>query len=305
MSGPESRTTAVLPDRGSASALVRALRPKQWIKNLVLLAGILFTLDQAHPFWQWLRVGAGILVFCAVASSIYLVNDVCDAEQDRLHPRKRLRPVAAGEITIREAQVTAVLLMLGGLTASFSLGQPFALVTAIYLLTTVLYSLVLKHVVILDVMTLASFYVIRATAGAVVVGVEISPWLLVCTTLGALLLGLAKRRNELLLLEDAGSHRRILTEYTPQMLDHMIGICAACALMAYMLYTFSSQTGRQHPLMMLTIPFVIYGILRFLVLIHRHGKGGDPSAELFEDRGLLICGVGWALTCALIMFAGR
>jgi 4-hydroxybenzoate polyprenyltransferase len=287
---------------GTALPLLMALRPKQWVKNLVLSAGILFTLDQGHPISAWLRVIAAVCVFCALSSAIYLVNDVCDLEQDRRHPRKRYRPIAAGTLSVGTALAAAVLLALGGLGAAALLGRDFALASAAYVVLTLGYSLRLKHVVVIDVMALASFYVIRAVAGAVVLPVEISPWLVTCTTFGALLLGFAKRRSELVTLDEASSHRRILEEYSVAMLDQMIVVMTACTLTAYMLYTFFSPTGQHQPLMMLTIPYVIYGLFRFLYLMHRHGKGGEPSSDLIEDRSLLLCGVLWALTCALVIF---
>jgi hypothetical protein len=157
----------------------------------------------------------------------------------------------------------------------------------------------------MDVMALSGCYVLRAAAGAVVIPVEISPWLLACTTLGALLLGFAKRRNELVTLDDAGSHRRILQEYSIELLDQLITIVTAATLMAYMLYTFYSPTAKERPLLMLTIPFVIYGIFRFLYLVHRHGKGGDPSSELIEDRNLVICAALFGITAGLVMLFGR
>jgi len=286
--------------------LIRALRPRQWIKNGVLLAGIVFTLDQGHGVGDWLRVLAGIAVFCLLAGAIYLVNDLRDVEQDRLHPRKRLRPIAAGELTPQAALVAALGLAAGGAVGAAALGGAFAATAAAYLGLTFAYSLWLKHVVIVDVMTLASFYVIRAVAGAVVIAVEISPWLLACTTLGALFIGLAKRRNELLTLDEAGRHRRILEEYSVPMLDQMINIVAASTLVAYMLYTFPtfSRTAEQRPLLMLTTPYVVYGIFRLLYRMHRHGKGGDPSADILEDRALLLCGFLWAVTAAAVMLFG-
>ncbi len=286
-------------------ALFLALRPKQWVKNGVLLAGLVFTLDQHHGAADWLKVAAAVAVFCALASSIYLVNDICDIEQDRQHPRKRHRPLAAGLVSIPTAQITSAMLALIGLLGAVALGRDFAIVCIIYVVLTFAYSLYLKHIVLIDVMTLASFYVIRAAAGAVVISVEISPWLLVCTTLGALLLGLAKRRNELTTLTDAGNHRKILQEYTVEMLDQLIVIFTGCTLVAYMLYTFSSHATEQRRPMMLTIPFVIYGVLRFFYLTHKHGKGGDPSSELLEDRGLLMCGILWAITCAAVILLTR
>jgi 4-hydroxybenzoate polyprenyltransferase len=282
-------------------AVLRALRPRHWLKNGVLLAGILFTLQRGHPLSDWLRVGAAILVFSVLASAIYLVNDVCDVEQDRLHPKKRRRPIAAGEVSIPFAIGLAVCLALAGAVGSLALGWPFAGVALTYLLLTVVYSLRLKHIVLIDVMALSACYVVRAAAGAVVIDVDISAWLMVCTTLGALLLGLAKRRNELIILERAGEHRPILEEYSVQLLDQLISIVAGTTLTAYMLYTFFSPTAQQRPLMMLTIPPVLYGLFRFLYLIHRRGVGGNPALELVEDPPLLWCALFWALACGAII----
>ncbi|MCC2669639.1 MAG: UbiA prenyltransferase [Armatimonadetes bacterium] len=286
-------------------SLFRALRPKQWVKNAVLLAGILFTLNHGHPLSDWLRVAAGVLVFCLLSSSIYLVNDIADVEQDRHHPKKRFRPIAAGLVAIPTAIVTAVVVAITGLAGAVALGRDFAIVAGAYLVLTISYTAWLKHMVLLDVMALSGCYVLRAAAGAAVISVEISPWLLVCTTLGALLIGLAKRRNELVTLEDAGSHRKILEEYTVGLLDQLITIVTAATLMAYMLYTFFSPTAKERPLLMVTIPFVIYGIFRFLYLMHRHGKGGDPSSELIEDRNLLACAALWGLTVGAVMLLGH
>ncbi|MGV3722375.1 MAG: decaprenyl-phosphate phosphoribosyltransferase [Actinomycetota bacterium] len=296
-------TSAKAPSPAVAHFL--ALRPKQWVKNGVLLAGILFTLDQAHPLSDWLRVIAAIAAFCLLSSAIYLVNDVADIEQDRRHPKKRHRPIAAGLVSTHAAILMAVTLGLTGLSAAILLGRGFAMTAALYVALTVSYTIWIKHAVLLDVMALSGCYVLRAAAGAAVISVEISPWLLVCTTLGALLLGFAKRRNELVMLEDAGSHRRILQEYTVGLLDQLITIVTAATLMAYMLYTFFSPTGKERPLLMTTIPFVIYGIFRFLYLMHRHGKGGDPSSELIEDRNLLVCALLFGLTAAAVMLLGR
>jgi 4-hydroxybenzoate polyprenyltransferase len=287
------------------AALFRALRPRQWVKNGVLLAGILFTLNHPHPLADWFRVAGAVVVFCMLASAIYLVNDVADMEQDRHHPKKRRRPIAAGEVSPAAALATAGLLGVCGLAGALALGTAFAVTAVLYVLLTVSYTVWLKHAVLLDVMALSACYVLRAAAGAVVISVDISPWLLVCTTLGALLLGFAKRRNELVMLEDAGNHRRILQEYSVELLDQLITIVTAATLMAYMLYTFFSPTAKERPLLMITIPFVIYGVFRFLYLMHRHGKGGDPSSELIEDRNLLICALLFGLTAGLVMVLGR
>lgn len=287
------------------AALFRALRPRQWVKNGVLFAGLVFTLNQGHSVADWLRVLAAALIFCLFSSAIYLINDLCDLEQDRNHPVKRLRPLAAGHLAPGVAKVAAGALLLGGFAGAWALGWQFALVAAAYVALTVAYSFRLKHVVLLDVMALAMGFVLRAAAGAVVISVVISPWLFGVTFLGSLLLGLSKRRAELVTLEEAGSHRRSLDEYSVEMLDWMIVVIAASALVAYMLYTVTSPTAQHRPLLILTIPYVVYGMLRFFYLVHRHGKGGDPSTDLTEDRHLLICGFLWAATCALVMVFGR
>jgi 4-hydroxybenzoate polyprenyltransferase len=286
-----------------AAAWLRALRWKQWVKNSVLLAGVLFTMDQGHTWVEWLRVAAGIAVFCVLSSAIYLINDVCDIEQDRTHPKKRQRPIPAGLISSRSAIAVSISMVAVGITGAVLLGRPFAEVAVAYVALTVAYSIWLKHEVLIDVLALAGCYVLRAFAGAKVINVEISPWLFLCTLLGALLLGLAKRRNELITLESAASHRRILEEYSVPMLDQLIGVVTAATLVSYMLYTFFSDTAQRigAPSLMMTIPFVVYGTFRFLYLMHRHGKGGDPSADLLEDRRLVWCGLLWALTCAAVI----
>jgi 4-hydroxybenzoate polyprenyltransferase len=285
-----------------AQAIFRSLRPRQWVKNLVLFAGILFTLDRPHPPDHWLRAGAAFLLFCLLSGAVYLFNDLADREQDRRHPTKRHRPIASGQLAPGAAIAAGIALAVGGIAAAYGLGLPFGLTASAYLLLTFAYTFWLKHVVILDVLTLATGFVLRAVAGAVVIGVEISPWLLVCTTLGALFLGLGKRRAELTALaSEAGKHRPILEEYTPELLDQMITVVAASTLMAYALYTFSSPTALGHRTLMATIPFVIYGIFRYLYLVHTRNVGGSPTRELLEDRPLLLCIALWGLACAAII----
>jgi 4-hydroxybenzoate polyprenyltransferase len=309
-SEPSSHPLASSPSASSAPsavnpivALLQAMRPKQWVKNGFLFAGILFTLDQRHSLADWLRVVGAFAVFCALSSAIYLVNDLCDLEQDRRHPRKKDRALASGRLSPVWAKWSAVVLGVGGVAGAGALGSTgFLACAATYLGVTLAYSFWLKHVVIVDVMTLAAGFVLRAAAGAAVIGVEISPWLLVCTTLLALFLGLAKRRTELALLQDeAAGHRRILEEYSIEMLDQLINIVAASVLMAYSLYTFNSRTAQGRPLLMLTLPFVIYGLFRFLYLIHRRQRGGSPTADLLEDWPLLVTVILWAVTSAVIM----
>lgn len=282
-------------------ALLKSLRPKHWTKNLLVFAGYLFTIEQKHTPDSLPSVLAAFVLFCLVTGACYIYNDAADADRDRRHPRKCKRPIACGEAPVVAAVAFATLLTAGSLLASFYLDLYFGLLITAYFLLTSAYSVSLKHVVIVDLLTIAAGFVIRAVAGAVVVKVydvggavqrvEISPWLLVCTTLLALFLGLAKRRSELVGLEtSAFGHRRTLGEYTAPMLDQLLSITAAAALIAYCLYTFTplSKTGAAHPYMMMTVPFVIYGLFRYLFLAHTRNAGASPEITLLEDKPLLI-----------------
>ena len=282
--------------------LWRSMRPKQWIKNCFLFAGLIFTLDHRHPPRDVVLVLVAFALFSLLSSSVYLFNDIVDRAQDRLHPTKRDRPIAAGQVPLALAAWCAGGLALGALMGSLALNRDFGLIACLYFAITLAYSFRLKHVVIVDVLTLASGFVLRAVAGALVISVKISPWLLVCTTLFALFLGLAKRRHELVLLAgDAGNHRKILDEYSIEMLDQMINIVASSTLMAYSLYTFNSETGRGHRSLMITIPFVIYGIFRYLYIVQKKSGGGRPATDLLEDAPLFVNLVLWVLTSATIM----
>ena len=271
------------------TTLVKSLRPKQWSKNLLVFAGYLFTIEQDHPPSVLLRVVAAFCVFCAVSGATYVLNDVVDAESDRRHPRKCKRPIASGALPVGVALAFAAVLTAGSLAAAFRLGIGFGLLTSAYVVLTVAYSLALKHVVIVDLLAIAAGFVIRAAAGAVVIAVVISPWLLVCTTLLALFLGLAKRRGEIVTLENGGvDHRRILDDYSAPLLDQMLNIAASASLMAYFLYTFTATTGKSHPEMMITVPFVIYGLFRYLYLVHTKNAGDSPEQLLIDDKPLLV-----------------
>ncbi|MBX6770099.1 MAG: decaprenyl-phosphate phosphoribosyltransferase [Chloroflexi bacterium] len=285
--------------------LLRACRPKQWSKNVLLFFGLIFALKLTDPVLVG-RAIAGFLVFCAASSGVYIINDLVDLEQDRLHPRKRLRPLAAGIITPGQAISLASILLVGAMVAGLALGTGFAALTILYVVLTILYSLRLKHVVLIDVFILAAGFVLRAAAGAVVVGVPISPWLYVCTVLASLFLGLGKRRQELLLLsENAGNHRPILEEYSLPLLDQLIVIVTAATIMAYSLYTFSADNLPRDHSMMLTIPFVLYGFFRYLYLVHQRGGGGSPEDILLGDLPLLITVVLWLLTAIVILYVSR
>jgi 4-hydroxybenzoate polyprenyltransferase len=286
--------------------LLQSLRPKQWTKNLLVFAGLLFTLQAKHPASDTLRVIAAFAIFCLLSGTVYLINDIVDADNDRKHPKKRFRPIASGRVSTVAATVTAILLGVGSLIAALALDRLFGITAIAYIILAVAYSFSLKHVVIVDVLTLAAGFVLRAVAGALVIHVSISEWLLVCTTLLALFMGLAKRRNELVTLSDeAANHRKILQEYTPALLDQMILITAACTVMAYMFYTFMSKTGAgSHRYMMMTIPFVIYGLFRYLYLVHTRNLGGSPEAVLLEDKPLMINIILWLITVAVVFKLG-
>jgi 4-hydroxybenzoate polyprenyltransferase len=286
--------------------LFKSLRPKQWTKNTLVFAGMLFTLNKGHTSADLLKVVMAFGIFCLLSGSVYLVNDAVDVAQDRKHPKKCKRPIASGQVSRRAAIVSAIVLGVGSLTASFVLDRGFGLAAVAYLALVVAYSLTLKHIVIVDVLVLAAGFVLRAVAGALVIHVHISEWLLVCTTLLALFLGLAKRRNELISLEaEAVNHRKILQEYTPELLDQMIVITSSCTLMAYMLYTFLSQTGQGHRYMMMTIPFVLYGLFRYLYLVHTRNMGGSPETVLLEDKPLIINIVLYMVTVVLVFLRLR
>jgi 4-hydroxybenzoate polyprenyltransferase len=280
-----------------------SMRPEQWTKNLIVFAALIFGHRLFDPAAVRLSLAA-FLIFCALSSVVYLVNDVTDREADRRHPHKRHRPIAAGEISPAAALGGAVGIGAVALAAAFWVQPTFGLIAATYLALFAAYSHVLKHVVILDVLTIALGFVLRAAAGATVIAVPISHWLLICTILGALFLGLCKRRHELTLLADgAAGHRRILEEYNPYLLDQMIGVVTASTLMAYIMYCASPETTEKFGTgrLVLTTPFPIYGILRYLYLVHQRGSG-SPSEVLFTDRPLVACILLWALAVVAIIY---
>jgi 4-hydroxybenzoate polyprenyltransferase len=290
--------------RSTAASLFVSLRPDQWTKNLIVFAALIFAVKLLDPA-ALAQASAAFLIFCALSGAVYLINDVSDREQDRLHPIKRLRPIASGELSAGTAQVFAAVLSAIALTASFALRPAFGVAAAAYLALFVVYTRSLKHIVILDVMAIALGFVLRAVAGGLVIHVHVSNWLLVCTMLGALFLGLAKRRHEITLLaEGAKGHRRILEEYDPYLLDQMIGVVAAATMVAYIIYCASPETHAYFGTewMVLTTPFPIYGLFRYLYLVHRKAGGGSPSDMLLEDRPLLACVALWGLTVVLIVY---
>jgi len=290
--------------RSTVANLLVSLRPDQWTKNLIVFAALIFAVRLFDPAALALATAA-FLIFCALSGAVYLINDVSDREADRQHPLKRMRPIASGALAPSTALAWAAVLATAGLAAAFSLRQSFGIAAASYVTLVIVYSRALKHVVILDVMAIAIGFVLRAVAGGLVIGVPISDWLLVCTILGALFLGLAKRRHELTLLADgATGHRRILEEYDPYLLDQMIAVVAAATLVAYIIYCASPETAEKFGTrwLVLTTPFPIYGIFRYLYLVHRKHGGGSPSEVLLRDRPLLSCVALWGLAVVLIIY---
>lgn len=274
---------------------------------MIIFAALLFG-QRLLDFSAVLTSIAAFVIFCALSSAVYLINDVADRAADRQHPIKRRRPIASGQVGVGLALGTAGALAVVGLGAAFALRSDFGIVAASYLALLALYSGVLKHMVIIDVLTIAIGFVLRAVGGAVAIGVEIGHWLLIATVLLALFLVLSKRRHELVLLADgATSHRRILQEYSPYLLDQMIAVVTASTLVAYALATVSPEIIQKFGTnkLGLTLPFPLYGIFRYLYLVHQKEGGGSPSDMLLTDRPLLACVALWAFAVALIIYGPR
>jgi len=287
------------------TALLRSMRPRQWTKNTFIFAPLIFD-QKLTQLDALLPTVAGFVLLCAASSAVYLVNDLADVEADRKHPQKRLRPIAAGTLSPAVAKISAAILFILTLAFSLLLSRSFALIVATYIVLNLLYSFRLKHVPIIDVLILASGYVLRVAAGVVLVSVErFSPWLYICTTLLALFIGFGKRRAEMVLLADgANEHRRVLDGYTLPFLDQLIVIVSACTIMAYSLYTFSAENLPDNHFMMLTIPFVMYGVFRYLQLIHVQSAGGAPDELVMSDAPLLATIVLWGLSAAAVLYLG-
>ena len=288
-------------------SLVLALRPHQWTKNLIVLAGLIFgerLLDPAAVVNATVAFG----VFCLLSGVVYIVNDVGDREADRLHPTKSRRPIASGDLSVATALAFATALTAGALALAFRVSVGFGMVGLTYLVLLVLYSVWLKHAVILDVLTLAVGFVLRAWGGAVAVDVVMSHWLLLLTLLLALFLALSKRRAELVsLADDARHHRQTLAEYSPHLLDQMISVVTASTLLAYALYTIDPETVARFGTdrLIWTLPFPLYGIFRYLYLVHRRDGGGNPSEILLSDRPLLACVALWGAAIVTLVYGAR
>ncbi|MFH1709080.1 MAG: decaprenyl-phosphate phosphoribosyltransferase [Planctomycetota bacterium] len=294
----------------SIAAYIRLIRPAHWVKNGFVFAPLLFAgrFNDPAALLQALAAFAG---FCAMASAVYVVNDILDRERDRRHPVKRLRPIAAGTISIATAAVMAIVLAAAGLglaAAGVAAEGRTAclLILGLYLAVNLAYSARLKHVVILDVFLVSAGFVLRVVAGGAATGIPNSEWMLICTILLALFLGFAKRRHELVLMGgEAAGHRGILAEYSIDLLDRIIGVITACTVMAYMLYTISDQTKAKlggSSALLYTVVFVMYGVFRYLFLVYRKDEGGSPTRLLLTDLQLMVTVLLWAVTCGLIVF---
>jgi len=282
----------------------RSLRPSQWTKNLFVFAALVFArkiLDGPLV----LRTLAAFGIFCLLSGSIYLVNDVLDYEEDRIHPKKSRRPIAAGLIRRGPAAGMAVVLAAVSLACAFILSPGFFIAGAVYFVLQIAYSIKLKHVVILDVFIVASGFVIRVVAGGLVIRVPLSSWILICMTLLALFIALSKRRHEIVLLEEnASAHRPILKEYSAYLLDQMISVVTASTVIAYCLYTVSEDTVKKLGTsdLIYTMPFVLYGIFRYLYLVHKKGEGGSPEELILKDKPLALSVLLWIATAVGILY---
>jgi 4-hydroxybenzoate polyprenyltransferase len=277
------------------------MRPAQWLKNGIVFAGLVFGGKLLQPT-AVASAFLAALAFCLLSSGFYLLNDVRDRDADRLHPVKRLRPVPAGDLAPGTAVFAGVVLVVLAIAGSALLSRDLSLVFLAYASLMAAYNLGLKEVVIVDVFAIAAGFVLRAVGGAIAVNVSISPWLLMCTMLLALLIGFGKRRHELVALDNAAEHRRNLNLYNRPMLDQAVAVTAAGTLIAYAVYTFDSESAQYHHRMMVTIPIVAYSVFRYLYLLYRRGQGGAPETMLLTDRPLLASVASWAAASAFLFY---
>ena len=290
-----------LPERSPLRAALVALRPRQWLKNLLLFAGIIFAAQLGDPE-RWVAAVAAFVAYCAASSAAYLVNDLRDVEADRMHPVKRRRPIASGELQPRTAVALACVLAAGALAIAAFLGLASLACLLCFAALQAAYTVRLKHVVLVDVLVIAALFVVRAAAGAIAVDVRISPWLLVCTGLLALFLALGKRRAELVLVgAERTPGRRVLEGYSLALVDRLLAAVAGATIVAYALYTV---TSRDSPALVATVPFVIFGLVRYLQLLRRHAAGEEPENVLLGDVPILITVAAWAALCAAILAVG-
>ncbi|WP_321423441.1 decaprenyl-phosphate phosphoribosyltransferase [uncultured Methanobacterium sp.] len=274
-----------------------SMRPKQWYKNLVIFIGIIFSINLLN-LNLWIDVIAAFTIFCILSGSIYILNDILDLEKDKNHPKKKNRPLASGRLKVPYAMTFAIILICIALTGAYLLNLQFFMVSVAFFILMLVYSFFLKEIIIVDIMVISIGFVLRAMAGALAIGVYVSPWLIICAFLLALFLALGKRRHELVLLkENASNHRKILGEYSTDMLDQMINITTSALIMSYSLYTFFS--GNTY--IMITIPFAFYGLFRYIFLVHARNMGGEPEM-IFKDKGMVISIVLWVIVVVCVLY---
>ena len=279
------------------------MRPKQWVKNIFIVAALVF--DRQLTNWPATQITLmGVFIFCMLSGAVYLINDVCDKKADQNHPTKKNRPIAAGKLPVNVAAGSAAVIVVGSLYWAFRLTTGFGIISVIYFLLNLAYSFKLKHIPLIDVMVIAAGFVLRVAAGVSLIQVErFSPWLYVCTTLLSLFIGLGKRRAEIVCLnENAAQHRKVLDGYSLEFLDQLITIVSSTTIVAYSLYTFSASNLPENNSMMLTIPFVLYGLFRYLYLIKIQNSGGAPEDVVLSDRPLQICVVLWGISVFVIFY---
>lgn len=277
--------------------IIISMRPKQWYKNLVLFAGIIFSLNLSH-IHMLINVLFAFIIFCIVSGSEYIINDIMDKEKDKIHPKKRNRPIASGKLKVSSALIFVAIMLCMAFVGAYLINIQFLGIVLAYSLLIVLYSLFLKNIAFIDVITISFGFVLRAIAGCLAIKVSVSPWLIVCAFLVSLFLALGKRRHEVILLENgANKHREVLENYSPEMLDKMMTIVTSTLIMSYSLYTFLTS----NIWMMVTIPLIIYGIFRYIFLINSKNMGGEPEM-LFKDVGMVSCIILWALSIVGVLY---
>lgn len=279
--------------------IVKISRPRQWIKNLFVFAALIFS-EKFFDYVSILKTIAIFLSFCVASFLVYVINDYLDVENDKKHPKKRNRPIASGIITKREALFLIGIVSIVLIVVMMIYRNVISIVLLAYLINNIFYSIRIKHIVILDIMSIALGFLLRVIVGALAINVSVSPWILLCTLLLSLFLGFSKRRNELILLgEESEKHRRILEEYSVEFIDSMLSIVTACTVMSYSLYTFFAYSEKS---MMLTIPFVLYGIFRYQYLIHKRREGGSPEEIAISDKPLLLSILLWVISSSIILY---
>lgn len=284
--------------------IILSLRPKQWSKNLIIFAGLVFSQNLLNTSYLFRSIAA-FFIFCLLSGSVYIINDIVDKEQDKRHPVKSKRPIASEGLKVGSAIIFAIIFTIASLIFAYFVNFSFFLVAIAYFVLMLAYSLLLKKIVILDVLVVAIGFALRAFAGTVAISVEISVWLFLCAILLALFLAISKRRHELVLFEEAASsHRLVLGEYSKLLLDQMISIVTAATIIAYSIYTIAPETVTKFHSknLVLTIPFVLYGIFRYLYLIYQKQLGGSPERVLLEDRSLIISILAWLLSIVVILY---